>query len=187
MRIGLTGAHRTGKTTLAVELAKEFDLKFIRTNVIDYYGQHNLFPNDNIPIKKRYEIQQTILHGVESQLNNQTNFISDRTPIDFFSYALKYGVFPDMYQYHCFRKKCFNAMKLFDFVIFVRLGIPIEQKAGVDCSYDDVKSLDEIINVTLKSFQFTMDYFPKIIFMPNRCNDLQKRIDIIKNKLSKNN
>ena len=112
MRIGLTGAHRVGKTTLAVELAKELAIKFIRTNVVDYYRQHKIFPNNNIPINKRYEIQQNILTGVENQLNNKDNFITDRTPIDFFSYSLKEGIFPDMYQYLGYRRKCINAMKI---------------------------------------------------------------------------
>lgn len=90
MTIGLSGSHRTGKSTLAKMFAeKNPDFKLVTTTVSGTYSKLGLDPKVMYDFGKRLEIQRHILDDLTQQYKEGgLLFIADRTPIDFIAYTL---------------------------------------------------------------------------------------------------
>ena len=87
--IGICGAHRTGKTTLAKALAKALNMPFVEIGTSAIFAKNNLDPAKPMDFRTRLYIQQQILkHAVEVWLGMDKPFICDRTPIDMMAYTL---------------------------------------------------------------------------------------------------
>ena len=81
--IGLCGAHRTGKTTLAMELARLTGKQFVRTRVTEIFKQHGLHAAQEMDFETRLRIQYRILEACENDWQNAaSDFVTDRTPMD---------------------------------------------------------------------------------------------------------
>lgn len=88
MRIGLCGAHRTGKTTLAKAFADLKGFKFISAGVSGVFEELGIEPSSSLDVKTRLMVQNAILDRYEQQVAGQTDFVIDRTPIDMIGYML---------------------------------------------------------------------------------------------------
>jgi len=92
--IGLSGAHRTGKTTLAEAFAKEQDIIFLRTSATEVFKAAGLDPASNLTIEQRIAVQEAMLQVFEqhyaaaAKKSNVGLFVADRTPIDLAAYLL---------------------------------------------------------------------------------------------------
>lgn len=90
--IGLCGAHRTGKSTLARAFAEREGIPFVQTSISAVYQAAGLHPADECSIEQRIAIQETILETLCKQYVQARKlsslFIADRTPIDIASYML---------------------------------------------------------------------------------------------------
>jgi len=87
--IGLCGAHRVGKTTLAQALSEAADLPFLKTHTSQLFARHGLDPAKPMPFDTRLAIQREILSaavGIWSGADGR--FLSDRTPLDMAAYTL---------------------------------------------------------------------------------------------------
>jgi len=87
--IGLCGAHRVGKTTLAQAVSQASGLPFLQTHTSQVFKQHGLDPADPMPFAARLSIQREILSAAIAVWNQADgSFISDRTPLDMAAYTL---------------------------------------------------------------------------------------------------
>jgi predicted ATPase len=92
--LGLTGSHRTGKTTLAMRFAQKHDLLFVKTSTSEVFARIGKDPKVEYPIDERVAIQEVILMALEAQYAEANRlvkgglFIADRTPIDLAAYML---------------------------------------------------------------------------------------------------
>lgn len=87
--LGLCGAHRTGKTSLATALSFALDMPFIPLNTTDIFLKCQLNPSKPMEFRTRMDIQQQILdQAVDTWFEIDQPFISDRTPIDMFAYTI---------------------------------------------------------------------------------------------------
>lgn len=90
--IGISGSHRTGKTTLAQAFAKRYEIPFVRTSASEVFQAIGRDPTKEYPIEERISIQETLLFAFEKQFEEAQKrsriWISDRTPIDLASYML---------------------------------------------------------------------------------------------------
>jgi len=109
MKIGIVGAHGTGKTVLAKSLTEKLGLPLITEQariVAKDMGLENLdeLINDK---EKAFEFQkQVIVRQLAEEVNHlKTGFISDRTIIDNYAYWCYYG--------------------LYDLLIFVPIEFPV--------------------------------------------------------------
>ena len=86
--LGLTGSHRSGKSTLAKAVAKEMNVNFMEHNAAgNILKGMNLSLNENWTLHDRFEFQVKLLDAFEEALKGQKeSFISDRTPIDIAAY-----------------------------------------------------------------------------------------------------
>ncbi len=135
MKIGLCGAHRTGKTTLAMELAKLKGAPFVRTRVSEIFKEYGLHPAQPMDFATRLNIQFRLLDVCESDWQAAgENFITDRTPVDLMAYT--FGDIqgetevsdPDFDRYV---ERCFDAVnRYFDTLIIIQPGIPLAEAEG---------------------------------------------------------
>lgn len=87
---GLAGSHRSGKTTLARDLAADLGIEFLETKVGDVFTDLGLDPKQPLSFGDRLDVQNKILRNMETQfaLRNGAAFIADRTPFDVLGYTL---------------------------------------------------------------------------------------------------
>lgn len=90
-RIGISGAHRTGKTTLAKELAEAFEIPYIDVGVRNSDVWKVYSPDQNVSFIEREYIQTMLLSELGQKfmnLDEDESFVMDRTPIDYAAYLL---------------------------------------------------------------------------------------------------
>ena len=88
--LGLCGAHRTGKTTLAIALSQTLDIPFVPIDASSVFLQHGFAPSDKLDLRTRLFLQQEILKKAEEIWFDfdEPQFICDRTPLDMAAYLL---------------------------------------------------------------------------------------------------
>lgn len=90
--IGLSGAHRTGKSTLARALAESLGVPFVATSASEVFSSMGLDPKADYPLEVRFLIQSVILDTFTAQYESASRessvFVADRTPLDLASYML---------------------------------------------------------------------------------------------------
>jgi hypothetical protein len=91
MRIGFSGAHRTGKSTLASLVSKELSIEFFETSVsaAPVWKECHMSPGEQVTFAERVFLQQSILGYLSDKLASASGSIcADRTPIDLVGYLL---------------------------------------------------------------------------------------------------
>lgn len=91
LSIGLTGAQRTGKSTLARAFAEAEGCFCLETGASNVFAQLGMDPKAEYPIETRLVIQEAILADMEAayaKAGEQGSFIADRTPLDLAAYML---------------------------------------------------------------------------------------------------
>ena len=133
--IGLCGAHRVGKTTLAHALSNATGIPFLKTHTSQVFTQHGLDPAQPMPFATRLAIQQEILAaGVAVWEQASGPFLSDRTPIDMAAYTLAdvhsttlvEGPVLSTYLRQCLEQ----TNRFFSTLIIVPPGIPLIHEPG---------------------------------------------------------
>lgn len=88
MRIGFCGAHRVGKTTLAKRVADELGYTFIDGSCTGVFEKLGLAANQPLNFKERLSVQIEIFDRYLDNVSGATNFVTDRTPFDYFGYTM---------------------------------------------------------------------------------------------------
>ena len=141
--LGLCGAHRTGKTTLAIALASDLNISFVRTTTSQVFTELGLDPAEPMDFKTRLFIQNHVLDAAEQVWQDSVSpFVSDRTPIDMIAYTLgdiqgKTEVDFDLLNQYIDR--CYvSTNQFFENLAIVQPGIPLvyeQGKAALNASY----------------------------------------------------
>ncbi|NMF58507.1 AAA family ATPase [Pseudanabaena yagii] len=172
--LGLCGAHRTGKTTLAIALADRLNIPFIRTTTSQVFAHLGLDPAEPMDFKTRLFVQNHVLDAAEQiWQNSATPFISDRTPIDMIAYTLgdiqgKTEVDFDLLNQYIDR--CFaSTNQFFQNLAIIQPGIPLvyeEGKAALNAAY--IEHINVLVIGLCGDRRLTADVF---------CND-REAIDL---------
>lgn len=133
--IGLCGAHRVGKTTLAQAFSAATSVPFTRTNTTGVFGSNELDPAMPMSFETRLAVQYRILAAAEEiWAQESAMFITDRTPIDMAAYTLadvQGSTEVDDKQFHNYIELCFNMTnRFFGTLILVQPGIPLVYERG---------------------------------------------------------
>lgn len=141
--LGLCGAHRTGKTTLAIALSSQLNIPFVRTTTSQVFAQLGLDPAETMDFETRLFVQNHVLDAAEQVWQESPSpFISDRTPIDMIAYTLgdiqgKTKVDFDLLNQYIDR--CFaSTNQFFQNLAIIQPGIPLvyeEGKAALNAAY----------------------------------------------------
>lgn len=141
--LGLCGAHRTGKTTLAIAISSHLNIPFVRTTTSQVFAQLGLDPAEPMDFQTRLFVQNHVLDAAEQVWQESVSpFISDRTPIDMIAYTLgdiqgKTEVDFDLLSQYIDR--CFSSTnQFFQNLAIIQPGIPLvyeEGKAALNAAY----------------------------------------------------
>jgi predicted ATPase len=189
MMLGLVGAHRTGKTTLARRFAEVSGYKSVETNVSDVFRDYGLDPREHYPLEKRLWIQLRILERLEATYAANKNYsVFDRTPIDLAAYMLadvsRQAISPYTdREIASYVEACLLVTnRYFSGVVVVQPGIPVVEdinKAPASASYMEhinALCLGLMSNPSLKRTQaFSLSRY---------CTDLDERCECLINIVS---
>lgn len=141
--LGLCGAHRTGKTTLAIALSSQLNIPFVRTTTSEVFAKLGLDPAETMDFATRLYVQNHVLDAAEQIWQSSISpFISDRTPIDMIAYTLgdiqgKTEVDFDLLNQYIDR--CFTSTnQFFQTLAIIQPGIPLiyeQGKAALNAAY----------------------------------------------------
>lgn len=87
--LGLCGAHRTGKTTLARGIAERLGCVFHPADLGDVLAQHGINPKEDLPFPERLRAQNILLDRLAEVYAAAPDkvWITDRTPLDILLYT----------------------------------------------------------------------------------------------------
>lgn len=184
--IGICGAHRTGKTTLAIALSKSLNMPFVEIGTSKIFAENHLDPAKPMDFRTRLGIQRQILDRANSiWFEMDQPFVCDRTPIDMMAYTLA-EVNGDTLDKDLERelgdylRDCRETTeKYFSCLILVPPAIPIVDavgKASPSRGY-----IEHIHNLCLGLFQRTD--VPEIAEIPIDCIEIGDRVSMVKSFL----
>ncbi len=186
--IGLCGAHRVGKSSLAREYAKKFNIPFIETSVsAAVFSKLGLDPSVTYDFPTRLTVQEEILKHLDGLYSGHImafGAITDRTPLDLLGYTLAEAIghrVPPECQARLkkYVEDCFEMTnRRFGTVILVQPGIPLvheERKAAMNEGYiEHLNSL--ILGLTVDERLDTAHYY-----IPRQLTDMSDRVEAVNN------
>jgi hypothetical protein len=96
MKIGITGAHNTGKTTLAKKLAKYYNLLLVPECARELITDANInWREDSSSTKLLLQSGIALAYYAYFSLYRNESFIADRLPIDVIAYTLLIDLYPN--------------------------------------------------------------------------------------------
>lgn len=179
--LGLCGSHRTGKTTLAREIAEQYDLEFVVTTTSEVFVANGLKPSSPMDFEQRLWIQDKIITAAEEVWSACDGaFITDRTPLDMLAYTLGdiQGIvaveFEPLQQYV---KRCIlSSNRFFASLCVVQPGIklvPAPGKAALNEAY--IEHLNTLVLGLCVDERITVPFH----VLPRETTNLQKRCSFL--------
>jgi len=142
-KIGISGSHRTGKTTLAKAIATYKRIPFVQTSTREVFEEHGLHPGTAMDFKTRLWIQHRVIEAaITLWQTEKSSFVTDRTPIDFMAYTLadiQGATEVDFIDLEAYLTQCFNVTnQFFTQLAVLQPAIPLvyeEGKAALNKAY----------------------------------------------------
>ncbi len=186
MSIGISGAHRTGKTTLAKRFAEETGVHFLKTSASATFERLGFSPKLDYPFETRMQIQSEILSDMMADYAKAPKmFITDRTPIDLMAYTLA-DVGRETIQsedtgfiLRNYLETCVEVTaKYFHGIVIIQPGIPIvEEKDKAPGNYGYLQHINNlVVGITLSKFHQNMN----CLIMHDYVTDLDERMETLR-------
>lgn len=144
MRIGVSGAHRVGKTTL-VENLQEFLPDYICKAEAYYELEETGFVFSEIPVYEDYLI--LLEHSIELITSDENNIIFDRCPVDILAYIQAINESGN-FNIQSLYQRIQDVMNEIDLLVFV----PVEKPDLIGCPESDLPELRRRVNEILKEW-----------------------------------
>jgi hypothetical protein len=184
MTVGLCGAHRTGKTTLARAFAEKRGIPFVETSVSAIWRELGYDPAVTYDFETRLAVQEEILKRVDEVYSKHVGleFVTDRTPLDMAAYTLADAIgdrVPDTCQERLAKyiNDCFEVTnRRFGVVLLVQPGIKLvheEGKAAVNAGY--IEHLNSLILGLTVDERLTCGHF----YIPRPVLDMERRLQAL--------
>jgi hypothetical protein len=187
--IGLSGAQRTGKSTLARAYAEEHGVKFVATGASATFARLGLDPKKDYDFATRLRIQREILADCDRLYEKSgTRFITDRTPIDFLGYTLadvtrenvRGATDRELRRYVDDCYACAN--KHFTVLILVQPGIALVEEVGkAPANVPYMEHLNALMLGLMAEDRLSADHYK----IPRRAIELEIRITAVEEAVRK--
>lgn len=182
---GLTGAHRTGKTTVGKALAGGMQCPFIGSSASGIAKSMGITTFEGMPKVLRREYQEKVLEAFceayETESMNGT-FVSDRTPLDFAAYVLSEWSPADSDPEHDawvidYVKRCKEATSRYFFqVAIVQPGIPFQAEEGKGGGGE---CLQEVLNTLAIGLITDPEVHSHMMIVPRWMTDNEQRVNCV--------
>lgn len=184
MKIGLSGAHRTGKTTLAKALAEELGIEYLDASISGVYNKLGILPTDDLSFSERFEIQLELINHLSGLYANRHSFVTDRTPLDLIgymmlelnTYTVKHDGFPICGAIPDYIERCQRMCRGFDKIFLVRPGIKVVEDCTKASCYEGIISEVDLLICGAAAD----DHLYQIVHqIPKRCISLESRLRLV--------
>lgn len=136
--IGLAGAHRTGKTTVAKEFAEKTGMPYYTISASDVIASMGLTCDQIMDLDTRLNVQEALVMKCDEVFGDAVKnapFIADRTPLDVAAYLLADAgqelSDPQIQKINKLVSDCFTITNgAFQAVMYVPMGIPYKWEPG---------------------------------------------------------
>jgi len=184
--IGICGAHRTGKSTLAEKLARTLGIPFVQTTTSQVFAEAGLDPSQPMDFGTRLLIQQKVLAAGEAVWSSSNQpFVSDRTPIDMMAYTLadiQGTTVVDFSQLSAYLQQCFaTTNRFFRHLFVVQPGIPLvhaQGKAALNPAY--IEHINALVIGLCQDSRLSCT----VQLLPRSAVDLSERLALIQQTIS---
>lgn len=186
MILGLVGAHRVGKTTLAEEYAAESGMLFMKTSTSEIFKDLGVDTDSAIPFDVRMNVQEAVLAKMVAdyeKTHHLDGIITDRTPLDLIAYTMcdaAYDQVPQNQQkrFADYVEKCFEVTnEYFGTLVVVQPGIEIKPapgKGAMNLAY--MEHLNTIVLGLVSDSRLRVRGHA----IPRKCLDIKKRLDSVR-------
>ena len=178
MKIAVSGAVSTGKTTLGQALADELDLPFIAENMDTLFGYRQEFRG------KPEEFAAAVVECMEHKraLEKEAGrFVVDRSPLDLINFW-QARLLPGKCAGHDIIELCGRYMAAYDFVILTPLGgIPLTQESPDKTGRLRTKNpwLQFKGSAMIAGLAHFFVSLPKIVHIPRGIEAKEDRLDFV--------
>lgn len=177
MKIALSGAANTGKTTLAKDLAKETNLPLITERFSD-------LPPRTLQDKAGEQLAKAFLRikrdKSDLEQTHQAGFVSDRCTIDLFNYWISFPVLANRTETQELYNNCKNHANSYDYIVFLSWGSVVYREIEADKPQIIKSRMNPWLNLTRHSSTLGLAYSwvdpSKIIVIPKDISDRQERV-----------
>lgn len=200
MRIAISGAHRTGKTTLAKALAARLECMYEPSNISGspVWKLLGMDPTAVLTFSERAVLQNKLLEYLESRYASFTgllgNWITDRSPVDILAYLMANvdGTCSDLF-YDIFAKMQTKVKQIndnyIDITILVQPGISFDGTCPEDKLKVGKVYLSEIYKETLNSLIFAQTTFisssqTSFVVIPRNVITIDNRVKFVEEIIS---
>jgi hypothetical protein len=184
MGVGLVGAHRTGKTSLAKAYALKTGAKFLETSVSAINRELGFDCTKEHSFAERLDHQEKILVRLDAvyEAHVGVDYITDRTPLDLIAYTVAEAINDrvaeeDQERLARYVQDCIDVTnRRLGVVVLVQPGIPIvaeEGKAAANRAY--IEHLNSLM------LGLTVDERVKCahFYLPRRLMTLNQRVEAL--------
>lgn len=180
MRVYFVGAHSVGKTTLARQVSKKYNLPLITEVARSILSKNETSLNSlRTDINLVNEYQDAVFRRqIEEESKFEDNFVSDRC-FDFLAYAGQHTtILKEIIESDEMKKYIKSLMKKDSFIFFVRPSKVTMKNDGVreDVNWDGIITIDAMIKFVLEMF--------KIRYYQINFDNMQERLRLIEAVLS---
>ena len=182
--LGLTGTHRTGKTTTAELVAQQNDIPFLANIGSSLASMMGIDFSKPVSLAERLAYQMRRLDLMEKAYKETKGsiFVADRTPLDTAAYTLAEFASstpePELVEdCNAYVKRCFDLTNLyFAHLFYFRPALPYKEAPGkppANTAYQDH------INVMIGGLLIDVRSYCMFTVIPLGKTDLHERADII--------
>jgi hypothetical protein len=182
--IGLCGAHRTGKSTLARAFSEQSGVPYVEVRTGDIYAACGLDPKLDYDFETRLAVQVKVLEGAVALYRHAgVQFIADRTPLDFLAYTMA-DVLRETVRgraeaaFSDYMRACIAATnEHFTSLFLVQPGIPLQEAPGkAPANLPYMEHLNTLLFGLLADPRIEISHW----FMPRNVLDLEQRIKTVR-------
>lgn len=188
--IGLCGAQRVGKSTLAGAFSEATGIPALYTSASGVFEGLGLDPKADYPLAQRLDIQRRILEHIEQQYRSVESgvFIADRTPIDMMAYTLadvQRSNVPSELEgvIESYLSDCIEVSNsVFSILMVIQPGIKVVEEAGkAPGSFSYTEHINHLVMGLVVSENVESAHY----YIPRSMTSMQKRIEALEYSVRK--
>lgn len=178
--IGLAGAHRVGKSTLAKAVAEKLGWSFLPSRATEVFAAHGFQVGERLTFDQRLKVQTSILEAhIADAAAMKGSWISDRTTLDLATYTLMAGMDTESLQKEtmAYVNRCLHEVnRLYGMVVLVQPGIAPVMEEG---KFPPNPVTQELMNSSLWGLMANEAISINTMFLRRETIDLTERVDSV--------